>query len=134
MKLVFDASSIFEAIANGNIRILSDQYTLELARYELGNILWKRKILIKDIDRDEFLRLSKLIKKVLNLMNILNIDCNETEVLKLADKYRITFYDASYVYMAISMRAVLVTEDNKLKRKIGKDVEAISLLDVVERL
>ncbi len=42
MSFLFDASSIFEAIIQGNIKVLSGNYTIELAKYELNNILWKQ--------------------------------------------------------------------------------------------
>ncbi|MEM2123081.1 MAG: hypothetical protein QXE79_05555 [Candidatus Bathyarchaeia archaeon] len=47
MSLLFDASSIFEVLNRGNVKVLSDNYTLGIARYELGNILWRRKTLAK---------------------------------------------------------------------------------------
>ncbi|MEM2148079.1 MAG: hypothetical protein QXJ94_05695 [Candidatus Bathyarchaeia archaeon] len=41
MKYLFDSSAIFKAIKENKINLLIGNYTLELARYELGNILWK---------------------------------------------------------------------------------------------
>jgi hypothetical protein len=41
MKYLFDSSAIFRAIKENKIDLLTGNYTLELARYELGNIVWK---------------------------------------------------------------------------------------------
>jgi hypothetical protein len=41
MKPLFDSSAIFRAIKENKIEFLAGNYTLELARYELGNIIWK---------------------------------------------------------------------------------------------
>ena len=130
MSFVFDASSIFEAILIGNVRILDNQYTVEIARYELGNVLWKKRTLVGDLSDKECTRLGNLIKRILGLMNIVSIECCELEVLRIANKYGVTFYDASYVYVARKNNATLVTEDNKLKQKIEKYVRAISLAEM----
>ena len=41
MKSLFDSSAIFRAVKENKIEFLAGNYTLELARYELGNIIWK---------------------------------------------------------------------------------------------
>jgi hypothetical protein len=47
MKYLFDASSIFEIIKAGNLKSLVDGYTTDLARFELGNVIWKEVNLTK---------------------------------------------------------------------------------------
>lgn len=42
MNFLFDSSSIFEAILRRRFRLLSDNYTISLAKYEFGNLIWKR--------------------------------------------------------------------------------------------
>ena len=59
------------------------------------------------------------MKMTLKLLNIINIDCNETDILKIAKDFKITFYDSAYVFIAKTKKISLVTEDEKLKRKIG---------------
>lgn len=39
MRYIFDSSSIFRAIMDDRVESLPGSYTLELARFELGNIL-----------------------------------------------------------------------------------------------
>ena len=53
MSFVFDASSIFEAMLHGKVRVLSGNYTVDLTRYELGNVLWKRRALLGDLSEEE---------------------------------------------------------------------------------
>jgi len=130
MSFVFDASAIFEAIVKRNVGILSDQFTIELAKYELGNVLWKRRVLVGDISDKEYLRLGKVIKRVLKLMNIISIDCHEDEVLRIAKELRITFYDASYVYAAKSKNLPLITQDKELIRKANKTITVMRLEDI----
>ena len=130
MSFLFDASSIFEAIVRGNIKVLSGNYTVELARYELNNILWKRARLIGDVTVEDVLKLADIVKRVLKLMNIINIDCCEDDILKVAIKLGITFYDAVYVYISKAKGMTLVTEDKKLRKKIGSFVRVVSLSDI----
>jgi len=131
MSLIFDTSSIFEALIRENVRVLSNNYTVEIARYELGNILWRR-ILLGDLDEEEYVRLANLIKMTLKLLKIIDIECHETEILKMAKKFKITFYDSAYVFFAKTKKIPLVTEDEKLKRKIRNCVEVTSIKEIIK--
>ena len=132
MTLLFDASSIFEALIRGNVRVLNKNYTLDIARYELGNILWRRRILVGDIDDEEYARLADLIKRTLRLLNIIGIECHEQEILRIAKEFKITFYDSAYVFVAKAKKIPFVTEDEKLKRKIGDYVKATSIEEIIK--
>lgn len=127
MSYLFDASSIFEAIVRNKVEVLAGNYTVELARFELGNVLWKRR---DCVNAEEYKRLASLVKRTLNLMEVLSIDCNEAEVAELADRLNITFYDASYVFLAKSKNLSLVTEDKKLKSRVKDHIEILSLNDL----
>ncbi len=131
MSYVFDSSSILEALSRGVVRVLSGQYTVELARFELNNILWKRRTLLKDIGDEELTRLARVLKRVLDLMNVVNIRCHEEAVLDVAWRLNLTFYDASYVYVAREKGLPLVTEDRKLKLRADGYVEVLSLDDLL---
>ncbi|MFN3621278.1 MAG: type II toxin-antitoxin system VapC family toxin [Nitrososphaerales archaeon] len=133
MSFLFDASSIFEALIKGSIRILSGNYTVEIARYELGNILWRRRVLVGDISSDECIRLAVVMEKVLKLMEIMGVGCYETEILKLAEGLKLSFYDSSYVYTAKAKDVYLVTEDVELRKKVEGYIKAIGLDEVMER-
>lgn len=126
-RYLFDASSIFEALVRGRAEVLSGNFTLELARYELGNVVWKRRSLIGDLSREDALRILGLFKKALRIMEVLRVECREAEILKIAEDLGMTFYDACYVAIASIKDAALITEDKKLKRKAEKLVKVAEL-------
>ena len=59
------------------------------------------------------------------------VEPDYVETHKTAYKYGITFYDAIYVQLAIDHSDTLVTEDKKLKKKVCKDVDVLSLNDIL---
>lgn len=127
MSYVFDSSTIFKAIKENAVEVLAGNLTLDLARYELGNILWKEYALKKRISREELKKLVKLIKDVLNLMETLTVTCHEEETLSIAESLKITFYDASYVYYAKNKKIPLVTEDTELMNKAKPQIKTLKL-------
>lgn len=130
MKHAFDSSSIFRAIMENKIETLVGNATLDLARYELGNILWKNYALKAKVADRDLESLVKLVKQTLNILDIIQISCDEEKVLDVAVKLRITFYDASYAYTAKTNGATLVTEDAELLRKVAPYVKASKLNDI----
>ena len=111
--------------------VLSGNYTIELARYELGNIVWKRVSLLRSVNVSRYVELMDVLKKVLNIMKVINIECSEGEILKLASELKITFYDASYVYEAKKLSIPLVTEDRELAKRVGNYVKTLGINDVL---
>ncbi|MEM2130289.1 MAG: type II toxin-antitoxin system VapC family toxin [Candidatus Bathyarchaeia archaeon] len=132
MKYLFDSSAIFKAIKENKINPLIGNYTLELARYELGNILWKNFTQAK-IPAKEIGILAKIIKQTLNLMEITQITCSEEEILETARQLKITFYDASYAYQAKAKELTLITEDLHLIRKVTPYIKASTLNDTKQQ-
>ncbi len=57
-------------------------------------------------------------------MNI-TIPINISLVFKLANEIKITFYDLSYIVSSFELDADLVTDDNKLRRKIDEENELV---------
>ena len=128
MKFIFDSSSIFRAIQTNRVRVLVERHTLDLARYELGNILWKEHALYRRLTRGELEDLMNIVKDVLGLMHILRTDCHEEDILRLSVRMGVTFYDASYCYFADRDRMVLVTEDRELIRNATEaNIKAVTL-------
>lgn len=127
MKFVFDSSSIFEAIVRGKIKALAGNYTLDLAKYELGNILWKRGTLIGDLNVDAYKRLIRIFKRALDMMELVDVRCHEDEVAELAEKFNLTFYDASYVFLAKFKGIPLVTEDRIIRSKVGNYLKILAV-------
>lgn len=64
-------------------------------------------------------RINKTMAKELGkrflLMPIELIEVDFTKTLQLADKHKLTFYDASYLYLSKSQHTELLTLDKKLK-------------------
>ena len=110
--MIYDASSIYRAIETGAFNKLLEGKTLDLAHYELGNVVWKE-VTRKKISENEGAKLIKFISKVISLMEIVKVG-TKNEVLKIAVDNNLSYYDASYLYASISMKEVLVTEDKKL--------------------
>jgi predicted nucleic acid-binding protein len=127
VSYLFDASSIFEAIARNRVEVL-EGYTLDLARYELLNVVWKK--LSKDGVEEEYPRLVKIIKRVLGLLRVITIDCSELDILKIARHLGITVYDASYVFYARKLDVALVTEDQRLRRAADGHIKIYGLEEV----
>ena len=132
MKYIFDSSAIFKAIKENKIEILVGNFTLELARYEMGNIIWKNYTLQAKATDQELKILAKIIKQTLNIMEITQINCNEEEILETATKLKITFYDASYTYYAKMKELTLITEDSQLLKKVTPYINASKLSDITK--
>lgn len=132
MKYLFDSSAIFKAIKENKIDLLIGNHTLELARYELGNILWKNYSLEAKATDQEIKALAKIIKQILNLMEITQISCTEEEILETATKLKITFYDATYTYHAKVKELPLITEDLQLQKKITPHINSSKLNDITK--
>jgi predicted nucleic acid-binding protein len=133
MRYVFDSSAIFGAIKENKIELLVKGYTLELARYEMGNILWKNYTLQAKVTERELRSLAKLIKQVLNIMEIIQVNCSEEEILDIATKMKITFYDASYVHYAKTKELTLITEDGELLKRITPHIKALKLNEITNQ-
>ena len=131
MKCLFDSSTIFRAIKENKIEVLTGNYTVELARYELGNIIWKDYTLQAKVSEQESKMMIKAIKHTLNIMDVLGIAGSEEEILDTATKLKITFYDACYAYFAKAKELQLVTEDSRLIKKTESTIN-VSTLDEVK--
>jgi predicted nucleic acid-binding protein len=131
MKYLFDSSAVFRAIKENKIELLTGNGTLELARYELGNIVWKNYILQEKVSEQEAKLMTKAIKHTLTLMDVMSIAGSEEEILETARQLKITFYDASYAYFAKMKELRLVTEDARLIKKTSAATN-VSTLDDIE--
>ena len=130
MKYLFDASAIFRAIKENKIDHLTGNYTVEIARYELGNIVWKDYFLKAKISKEEAETVMTAIKHTLTIMEVLQITSNEEAVLKTSAQFKITFYDASYAYLAKAKELQLITEDLHLIKKITPIIKASRLNEI----
>lgn len=131
MRYVFDSSSIIGAIIEDKISILAGNYTLDLACYELGNIIWKRRVITRDLRDDEVEKILEIIKRTLNLMEIISIRCHEADIAKISESLNLTFYDSSYIFAAKRMDIPLITEDIEIKNKAHDYIKILSLKDLI---
>lgn len=54
-------------------------------------------------------KLIRLVKEVLSIMEVLGIGCQEESILEIAEKLKLSFYDASYVFYAKEKNIPLLT-------------------------
>ena len=130
MKLLFDSSAIFRAIKENKVELLAGNCTLELARYELGNIVWKHYVLQAKIPEQQLKVMAKTIKRTLSIMDIVDAAGSEEEILDTAVDLNISFYDASYVYFARAKNLHLITDDKRLIKKTPSKIKASTLDDL----
>lgn len=76
------------------------------------------------ISPEEALRKARHIVKILNTMKVgdINSDVDFEGVMTLAIKLKLTFYDASYLHIAMKNGLTLVSEDGELREK-SKEVK-----------
>lgn len=125
MSLIFDASSIFKGLLTKKVLPMFNQLTLELARYELLNVIWKHAILTKTLSLGEAEELSLYCINTLDEMDVETIDGYEDVILKTAIQNRLPVYDSAYLSIALEKNCILVSEDLK-QRKIAEKMDIIS--------
>ena len=131
-KYLFDASALFLLIQRSDViakmDLINSIYVLHLTIYEIGNILWKEAYIFKRI-KDPY-KTTGLVQEILRRVNLLN-DPPLYEVLKLSLSRGLTFYDASYVYMAESMNMTLVTEDKQILKSTSNAISFREFVDAI---
>lgn len=131
MKLLFDASSIFNLLVEREPFLMIDQYTLDFTRYELLDIIWKHYTLLHTFNRETFDALLLSSVQILTEMTALSIIGVENKTMETAVTNGISLYDSSYISLAKENQCSLVTEDNKM-RKISLElgISVVSIKDV----
>lgn len=142
MKYLLDASALLPLITRSGKNLIfeasrQDLTTTDLAIYEACNTLWKLSKLLKSISIEDAAYVAATLKdlamkSVIKPVNFTKLDFSNT--LKIAHRVRLTFYDASYITTAESTEAILVTEDEKLKKAASKFVKTITYTDLESRL
>ena len=128
---LLDSSAIaitLKELHEKSIELLDGKDTLNLAYYEIGNIIWKECVLKRLISPEEAVENAEGIAKILGIMKIEKINSSEDfmEAMKLATRLKLTFYDASYLYVAKRKGLTLVTEDDELYKKAKEnDIKVI---------
>ncbi len=128
MKLLFDASALLNIVRELGpeaIKHLRGSYILTLTPYEVGNALLKESLLLRRITVEEALTLLSIAKDLGRVVRA--VEPSDTGlVLRLAHELRATFHDSSYVATASELEAILVTDDEDLRRKVRERGEIIT--------
>ena len=142
MKYLLDASALLPLVTRRGEQLIVEAsrenlVTTDLALYEACNSLWKLATLLKSISLEDAVDVATTLKdlatrSVIQPINFTKLDFSQT--LKKAHKERLTFYDASYIATAESTEAILVTEDEKLRKAASKFVKTITYTDLESRL
>ncbi|MDK2372871.1 MAG: hypothetical protein QI197_05780 [Candidatus Korarchaeota archaeon] len=91
MRFLFDESSIINPI-RGDLRVLSEGYTLDLALYESLNALWKEHSLLKRMSRDLALNTWIYCSGIFEVIEVRTIAGLERRVLENAIRCDLTVY------------------------------------------
>ena len=116
IKYLLDASALYPLVLRLREGLLSYRdrlAVLDLTVYEVGNALWKahRRGAIKRLAP-----IAEMFEEMMRDLKRFSIGSRISEVLDVAAKGSVTFYDASYVYVARREGLKLVTEDSELMR------------------
>ena len=117
---ILDTSAIFNLFQNGKYSILVAGATIPLARYEIGNILWKNHKIRHRISKEEAEESGTVLFELLYSMELITPSSDSTLSLSLEEG--LTFYDSSYLVSAIETGYDLVTDDVKLHKVASSKV------------
>lgn len=126
---VFDTSSLYTALKKNGIGFLLNAYTLTLAKYEFGNVIWKEVKFAKSITAKEAEKVLNFMSKIFEKMKIIEPD--HKYVLKMSTEFNLNYYDASYLQAAYKLQLPLITEDKKLKNAANKHIKVCSFDEII---
>jgi len=121
--LLLDASAIINICSREEIEKI-EGYTSNLAIYEVGNAIWKQVYQRRKISIEEAIIVLEVLYEIFENLKKLEMDYTK-EVLKIAVNEGLTFYDASYIYLAVKNNLTLVTDDDKLYRVAERYVKVL---------
>jgi predicted nucleic acid-binding protein len=112
-KYLLDTSALYPILISGVPFNAEECAVSSLTEYEIGNVLWRENQQNKLKDPA---RIAAIFSEVLDPLIKLKID-SLANVLEVAIDRRLTFYDASYAYLAEKENLKLVTADTDLLKK-----------------
>ena len=124
--MLFDASAIISLCMERKFDELLEGWTIELAKYEVGNAIWKHVFLKKELCLDDGLKALKGILDLIDEMKIWKVE-DKVNALEIAANEGITYYDASYLIAAIEGGLTLVTEDKELAEVAKKYIKVVTV-------
>ena len=135
---MLDASAVIPLIRRLQTDIVEyiDQFViLDLTIYEIGNAFWKRYYLKNTEQGKQDKKIEKVLKEfstILESIEVYRIKPSDfTGIFRIASEHGLTFYDASYVYIAEKHKFQLITEDREILKKFRK---AISLEEALKEI
>jgi len=125
VEYLLDASALYGLVAHyhrwvGHREKLA---ILHLTVYEVGNALWKE----ARVGRLPWREAAGALSRVLSSLKMLD-DPPLEKVLEVAVERGLTFYDASYAYVAETLGLSLVTQDRELLRKSPAAIDVDTFL------
>jgi predicted nucleic acid-binding protein len=125
VEYLLDASALYGLVARyyrwiGHREKLA---ILHLTVYEVGNALWKE----ARTGRLPWREAAGALSRVLSSLKMLDNPPLE-KVLEVAVERDLTFYDASYAYVAETLGLSLVTQDRELLRKSPASIDVDTFL------
>jgi len=94
-----------------------------LIQYELGNVAWKTCRFGAGWE-PELVR--NVLEKASNLIHQFVVDIDQSEVFSIAFQRDLSFYDATYLWVAQKLNTKLYTRDQKLVAKAGDIARLVS--------
>jgi predicted nucleic acid-binding protein len=112
-KYLIDTSALYPILVSGVAFNAEECAVSSLTEYEIGNVLWRENQQKKLKDPR---RIATIFSEVIRPLRKMEID-SLANVLAVAIERHLTFYDASYAYMAEKENMRLVTQDADLLKK-----------------
>lgn len=125
LKAIIDASALYpllKKLGEKAASLLAELAILDLTKYELGNAIWKehRQGLLENWEKtiEEW-------SKIMEEIPTYTIEASSLkDVEKIAVERDLTYYDASYIFVAETRNLILITEDKEL---LGKCKNALTI-------
>ena len=112
-KYLIHTSALYPILISGVAFNAEECAVSSLIEYEIGNVLWRENQQKKLKDPT---RIAAIFSEALSPLRKLEID-SLANVLAVAIERHLTFYDASYAYLAEKDNLRLVTRDTDLMKK-----------------
>ena len=122
---LFDSSAIINLCGGKKIDKLLEGWTINLAFYELGSAVWKQVHVYKTISSNEA---NTVLEPLIEVFTKLKKPESEhaLEILRIALRESLTYYDASYIQAAKENGLRLVTDDERLINVSKKYVKTVT--------
>jgi len=132
LEAMLDASALYpllKRLGEKAASLLTKLAILDLTKYELGNAIWKEYKLGLLKNRENPIVLWSKIMEEMSTYRVKTQHLRDLE--KIAVERDLTFYDASYIYMAETRNLKLITEDEEL---LSKCENSLSLNEFLKSL